>query len=1216
MRFPPQSFARTLLATSVVLFCSVVAGQTQNVNPPQTGAPSSSGTLPTTEHQRGKLELGKPIERELKGGESDVYTIKLKKGQFLHVVAEQKGIDVVVTLVGPDGKKIVEADSPNGAWGPEPASLIAGASGVFQIRVESPDENARAGKYEVKVTVRRRLAAGDETRIAAERSLFEAAQLGAQNNLSAAKKSLGIYEQALSLWQKIGDPYEQALILTAIGQIEDSVGSKRRAIDAFSQALPLYQALGDHPGELYVLSAIGGAHTDLGENKKALEYLNLALPLSQAASDRTVEGTILNNIGRVYDNTGEGQKALEYYDRALVIKRNTKDVAGQAAVLSNLGRVNRRLGEMQKALDYYGESLPLQRASGSRRGEGVTLNNMGVVYKDLGELQKALEYYNQALPIRREIGDRYGEIATLNNIGTVYWAKGENQKALDYFLPALAIAQAGGFRTDEGNALDNIGTAYGRLDQKEKALDYYNKALPIRREVGDRSGEAQTLNSIAVLLWELHDLKKALDFFNQTLAIRQAIGDRSGQATALNNIAIVLRDLGDTQTALDYCNQALPLRRAVGDRSGEAVTLTSLGILSDDLGERQKAADYFQQALPLERGVGDRTQEASTLTNLAKVDDKLGEKREALNNYLQALALAHALKSPMQEGAILDGLMDHWRDAKNLPLAIFAGKQAVNSYQQIRANIRGMEKNLQKSFLESKASTYRELADLLIEEGRLPEAEEVLNLLKEEEYFEFIRRDGRMADALTKPVALTPAEAKTYGEYEKIADQVTTIDREWSELRTKAPLTPEEEAHIGELAEKLKLANEAMELYFRGLNTEFAQGDPSKKRDIEELREKTSGLQSLVGELGPGTVALYTLVTETRYRVIVITPSAMQAREYDIERADLRRKVAALRTALTDPKSDPLPASQELYKIVMGPIEKDLHGAKAKTLMWGLDDVLRYVPIAALHDGKHYVIENYRNVVFTTASLGHLKDQPDLKNWRGLGMGVSKDYDGLGALPQVPEELKGIIHDENVQGSNGVIPGTMMLDDTFTEKNMGVALEKHSRLVHIASHFVLQPGDDTASYLLLGGKEEGGKGYHLTLAELRTDPRLSFSDTDLLTLSACQTATSGSAADGHEVDGLGIMAQQRGAKAVIATLWSVDDESTGLLMADFYARWIDHPEMSKGEALRQAQIAMLHGKQTASRHPSEPHAQGQPNSQAVFVHPYFWAPFILIGNWK
>jgi CHAT domain-containing protein len=380
----------------------------------------------------------------------------------------------------------------------------------------------------------------------------------------------------------------------------------------------------------------------------------------------------------------------------------------------------------------------------------------------------------------------------------------------------------------------------------------------------------------------------------------------------------------------------------------------------------------------------------------------------------------------------------------------------------------------------------------------------------------------------------------------------------------------------------------------------------------------TSGVQSLVRDLGPSTVALYTLVTEAQYRVIVITPNAMQPREFAISPADLRRKVAALLTALEDPKSDPLPASQELYRVMIGPIEQDLRGAKAKTLMWSLDDVLRYVPIAALNDGKQYMVENYRNVVFTPASVGRLKDAPSAKNGGGLGMGVSKDYDGLGALPQVPSELRGIIHDETVEGSNGVIPGTMILDDAFTEKNMANALEKGHRLVHIASHFVLQPGNETDSYLLIGGKDEGGKGYHLTLAELRTDPRLTFSDTDLLTLSACQTATSGSAADGHEVDGLGILAQQRGAKAVMATLWSVDDESTGLLMADFYARWVNNPEMNKGEALRQAQMGMLNGKQGTgnSRRADELHAQGRPNSQAGFAHPYFWAPFILIGNWK
>ncbi len=117
---------------------------------------------------------------------------------------------------------------------------------------------------------------------------------------------------------------------------------------------------------------------------------------------------------------------------------------------------------------------------------------------------------------------------------------------------------------------------------------------------------------------------------------------------------------------------------------------------------------------------------------------------------------------------------------------------------------------------------------------------------------------------------------------------------------------------------------------------------------------------------------------------------------------------------------------------------------------------------------------------------------------------------------------------------------------------METALDQHPPLVHIASHYVFNVGDDTKSYLLLGGKDTGGRGFHLTLADLRDDQKIDLKGIELLTLSGCRTAMATNDSDGRKIDGLGITAQRKGAKAVVATLWPVDDASTGLLMATFY----------------------------------------------------------------
>ena len=209
--------------------------------------------------------------------------------------------------------------------------------------------------------------------------------------------------------------------------------------------------------------------------------------------------------------------------------------------------------------------------------------------------------------------------------------------------------------------------------------------------------------------------------------------------------------------------------------------------------------------------------------------------------------------------------------------------------------------------------------------------------------------------------------------------------------------------------------------------------------------------------------------------------------------------------------------------------------------------------------------------------------------------------------------------DAQAQRASGVLPGTILLDGQFTEKAMESQLGGQHAVVHIASHFVFKPGSDEESYLLLAGKDEGAAGFHLTVADFRNNPNLALDDTDLLTLSACETGQSGNAGNGREVDGLGTAAQRKGAKAVISSLWGVNDASTGELMADFYRRWAGgEGKVEKVEALRQAQLDLLLG---SVRPHSDATGRGfeaaaGPGSPPGFAHPYYWAPFVLMGNWR
>jgi CHAT domain-containing protein len=251
--------------------------------------------------------------------------------------------------------------------------------------------------------------------------------------------------------------------------------------------------------------------------------------------------------------------------------------------------------------------------------------------------------------------------------------------------------------------------------------------------------------------------------------------------------------------------------------------------------------------------------------------------------------------------------------------------------------------------------------------------------------------------------------------------------------------------------------------------------------------------------------------------------------------------------------------------------------------------------------------------LFTTTHQAALVSQVDPNNWHALGMGVSKPRKGFVALPGVSKELENIIHDPaGDEDSHGPLPGKILLNEKFTAQSMREGIHQGFPIVHIASHFVLRPGSDQ-SYLLLGaGDGETPDGGLLTLEELN-GVAYRFDQVQLLTLSACETGTSGGPrkGDGKEIDALGDLAESKGAMAVLATLWQVNDASTGELMKEFYELWTAGGTISKAEALRKAQSKML-----LDGEPDKSGTSCKAPIKPYLSHPYYWAPFILIGNWQ
>jgi CHAT domain-containing protein len=669
------------------------------------------------------------------------------------------------------------------------------------------------------------------------------------------------------------------------------------------------------------------------------------------------------------------------------------------------------------------------------------------------------------------------------------------------------------------------------------------------------------------------------------------------------------------------------------------MTLNNMGRDYSNLGEADKALQLDNQALPIWREVEDRRGEALAMMTIGWAYSERKEKEKALASEFAALALAKAAGDPEIQGGIETTLMIGSRDQHRPEEAIFFGMDAVNAYQRIRRNIAAMDKALQAGFAQSKAKTYRVLAELLVEANRLGEAEEILDLLKEQELKDVVH--GAAANPLPgiAPLKLTPAQQKAQSELAELEKRALAFEQlsvESAGLQGKAVRTSAEDA-------RWKALNSSMEREIGELLAFFAStisSDLESKSGAAPAAGASGGdsatesyLENTLAKLGPHVVGIRLLLGDNHAYTIVVTANTRKKFELKATPAEVRGKAFEALNALGSRGSDPRPRLHELYAMIAAPLEDELKAmetpagapGRVATLLWSLDDALRYLPMAALYDGRHYLVERFNNVLFTPASYGHMADSPLLGGARPsvLAMGLSKSYGGLPALPGVMPELDAVVHDPAVAESHGPMEGKLLPNEQFTLAALKTELGagKSFSVVHIASHFVVETGSGEEPYLMLGGEGAGeAKGYAWNLSDMENSP-VAFHGTRLLTLSACSTAKDYTSRNGLEMDSLGMVAQQKDAEAVLATLWDVNDASTSRLMSDFYDRWMKHAAGGKAEALRQAQLAFLIGPAAQAAVGSD---RGVKNAReaataqqnAGYSHPFYWAPFVLIGNFQ
>jgi CHAT domain-containing protein/Flp pilus assembly protein TadD len=775
-----------------------------------------------------------------------------------------------------------------------------------------------------------------------------------------------------------------------------------------------------------------------------------------------------------------------------------------------------------------GQRVPSLSGAALRQIEANHLVEQGIRQFNTSQFYEAERSVSRALEIYRQISDRRGEGIALSHLGNAHSALGNYQQAADYYENYLTIAKEMDDRQGEAHALGNLGIVYAALGQYLRAVDHYRKHLEIARDIRDRDGESNALGNLGEAYAALGDYRQALEFHQQSLSLEREIGDRQGEAYSLISLGDVYVALKQYQQAIEEYQQALPILDKINDRYGEAYALGGLGVASNALGESSQAVERYKQALLIATEVGDRENQGALLSHIAE-----------------------------------------WFTEQDQPeLAIVYYKQSVNLREEIRRGIRSLPIDLQHSYRETIADSYRALADLLLKQGRILEAQEVLDLLKLQEVDDYLR-ENQSSDQTPPGLDLWEQEQQILELYDQTIRQNPSANFEMFS----------ENSEVMALVEELhRTARE------QSLNS-----------------QQLYNLQDNLQQLEEPAALLYHLILPDRLEILLIPPNSPPiSRSVSVSQKDLEQAIAEFRSQLQiqNRTSDIIPQAQQLYRWLIQPIAADLEQTGAETIIYAADGRLRYIPLAALHDGNRWLIQDFTINYITAASLTDFNQEHEneLQVLAAAFSDTNETY--TFDIDKIPYSFTGLKYAGiEVETIADEIPTTTTL---FNQQFSRVAVEQRMNdytIVHFATHAAFGSGPDN-SFIVFGNRE------HVTLRDI--DDWL-LPNVDLVVLSACETAVGGELRDGAEILGFGYQIQQAQARAAIASLWRVNDGGTQVLMNAFYAA-LEQDGLTKAEALQQSQVALITGNY------ADLGVEASPELTPTLDHPYYWAPFILIGN--
>ena len=818
-------------------------------------------------------------------------------------------------------------------------------------------------------------------------------------------------------------------------------------------------------------------------------------------------------------------------------------------------------GKFAEAAAAWQQATKVYQEQGDKLNQALALNYLCLAYQQLGQWNEAESSIRNA-------------ITTLNLSSLTLLPEQPNPISSSQRLPLLA------------QALNTQGQLQLARGQAESALNTWKQATTTYTQIGDRAGMIGSLINQAQALQSLGLYRQA----NKTLTeVKQALQNQPDtpiKITGLRSLGNALRVVGQLEESRQILQKSLVLAEQLNSASDISAVLLSLGNTARTQQDTTAALAFYQQATTASTSPITRTQAQLNQLSLLLDNQQISEAQllasqiqSQLSNLPSSRAAVYAqinfaqslirlgqtsntsTFSHQEIGQILARALQQAKTLNDARAEAYALGQLGGLYEQTQQFKNAQDLTEQALLLAQTINasdiTYRwqwQLGRLLKATGNIKGA--IASYTEAVKTLQSLRSD----------LVATNPEVQFY-----FREGVEPIYRQLVDLLLQSPLTPPSQAGVSN-QDNLKQARSVIE------SLQLAELDNFFKTAC--LAGKSVQIDQVIDHDDPTAAAIYPIILPDRLEVILKLPKQPLIHyKTAVTQNEVEKTLEELRQELVQPftKQKSQSLSKKVYDWLLQPAEDALAQSQVKTLVFVLDGALRNIPMAALYDGQQYVVQKY--AVALTPGLQLLAPKSlartQLKTLTG---GLTEARQGFSALNNVANE---------VQQIQAELPSTVLLNQAFTSASIHKKINSVPfPVVHLATHG--QFSSNAEDTFILTWDDRLNVNELDTL--LRSRDQTQSNAIELLVLSACQTAKG----DKRAALGLAGVAVRAGARSTIASLWSIDDESSAVLMSQFY-RELARTTVSKAEALRQAQLSVLENLQ--------------------YQHPRYWAPFVLVGNW-